>query len=109
MESFPQGAEEKANDSRVPYFGKSGKSIGFFIWAALLIVIPGVVTDLPGLTVLFLCSTSPAGREFDPGYEPKPKQGGQQRRFFNPARAPKSSVSLAFSGRLLLSFDNIYA
>ena len=53
------------------YFGKRGISIGFFIWAALLIVIPGVVTDVPGLLVLFLWSTSPAVRKPDPDYEPK--------------------------------------
>jgi UPF0716 family protein affecting phage T7 exclusion len=71
MESFPEGADEKENDPRVQYFAKVGISIGVFFWAAILIVIPGVVTDALGLIVIFFWATSPTVRKFDSSYEPK--------------------------------------
>jgi len=71
MSSFPENREEMLTDPRVQYFGKVGMSMGFFLWAVILIIIPGVVTDAIGLVMLFSWAASSTVRNFDPTYEPK--------------------------------------
>ncbi len=71
MSSFSEDREEMMNDPRAQYFAEIGMSFGFFLWAVILIVIPGVVTDAIGLVMLICWAASSTVRNFDPAYEPK--------------------------------------
>ncbi len=70
-ESMSDKSKKDPNDPYVQYFGKVGILVGLFIWAVILIIIPGVVTDALGLVILFAWITSPIVRNFDSNYEPK--------------------------------------
>jgi len=70
-ESISDIGKKSPDDPRVQYFGKVGMLVGLFLWAVILIVIPGVVTDAIGLILLLVWATSSTVRNFDPKYEPK--------------------------------------
>lgn len=70
-DSFPDTVDEVQKNPEALYFGELGMAMGYFWIAVVLIVIPGIVTDILGLALLVKWIVSHTVRSFDPSYVPK--------------------------------------